>query len=238
MTIREMLRNSGIAVAVSVTLPCTGDAQTSRQDPTDTQAWYGAQVSANLPNGWESSLQYRARYIGDASQFRGSYFTAGLEKKLSKHLALSGSYRLASVEAATFHRIAAGSAVSGNVRELNWSLRALVQHQRKTFEDNDETSGESTTFLRTRLQLKRDITTRVSVYASTEPYFTFGADYPVDNWRNTIGTKFTLASGQKLDLFYIYRPDYAKAYNRAFHVIGTELDLSFKIRGQKKAKVK
>ncbi len=91
--------------------------------------------------------------------------------------------------------------------------------------------------MRTRFEVKRQVSSRFDVYASTEPYFTSGDGYLVDNWRNTVGAKIDVATGRRLDLFYIYRPDYAKAtYNRTFHVMGVDLDWSVKISRRKSGK--
>ncbi len=67
------------------------------------------------------------------------------------------------------------------------------------------------------------------MYASVEPYFTFETgEYPIDNIRNTLGLKYEYAKNKKVEVYYIYRPDFAKSYNRTFHVIG--VNVSFKAK--------
>ena len=202
-------------------------AQTSPQDPSDLQAWYGAVLELNLPNGWESSLQYRLRMVDGASSYRGSYVTAEGRKELVNGLAALGGYRLARVEDGTFHRFAVGAEATYDPSDaLRLTFRPQIQHQEQTFADDDEQSGDQKTLLRTRLRARYELTPSIDVYASTEPYFAFGEDYPIDNWRNTFGVKHALPGGLALDLFYIYRPDYARSYNRTFHVIGIELEIA------------
>jgi hypothetical protein len=62
-----------------------------------------------------------------------------------------------------------------------------------------------------------------------EPFFGFGAEYAVDNWRNELGLQYAFSKGVRLDLYYIYRPDYGRAYNRYFHVVGVTLRFSTRV---------
>lgn len=64
----------------------------------------------------------------------------------------------------------------------------------------------------------------------------FGATYFVDNIRNTIGCKYKLRKDLKLDVFYIYRPDYSKSYNRVYNIIGFNADYTIKVKKHKKKK--
>jgi hypothetical protein len=219
---------AALPVALGATLAATpAPAQTSASDPTDVQAWGGAVLELDLPKGWEASLQYRLRMVDDASSYRGSYLTAEAGYGLTDWLDALGGYRLARVEGGTYHRFALGAEATLDPSDaLRFTLRPLLQHQQRTFADDDEQSGDEKTLLRTRLRARHEPTDRLDLYASTEPYFAFGADYPVDNWRNTFGVKYDLTEAVALDLFYIYRPDYAREYNRTFHVIGFELEIA------------
>jgi Protein of unknown function (DUF2490) len=212
----------------------TAGAQTSRSDPTDLQAWYGGSLRLDLPDRWRASAEYRLRMVDNAQQVRGSYLTLGASRRVAGPLRLLSSYRLALVDNGTFHRLAAGAEAERESGALTLGVRGLVQYQKQNFTDNDETSSDEDTFVRARLEVSRRLSRRVDLYASSEPYLAFGADHMVDNWRNTVGTKVELAKGRKLNLFYIYRPDYAKAtYNRTFHVIGVDLDWTVKVGGSK-----
>jgi hypothetical protein len=202
-------------------------AQTSAADPSDLQAWYSASLVMDLPNGWETSFQYRLRMVDDASSYRGSYLTFEGQKEVVSWMSMLGGYRLARVEGGTYHRFALGAEARYDATDrFRLSLRPQVQHQVQTFADDDEQSGDQKTLLRTRLRGRYELTDALDFYASTEPYFAFGEDYPIDNWRNTVGLKYTLPGDVAVDLFYIYRPDYARSYNRTFHVIGIELEIA------------
>jgi hypothetical protein len=89
-----------------------------------------------------------------------------------------------------------------------------------------------------RLQGKYPVTKKLDAYVSWEPIMKFGGIYFIDNIRNTIGFKYKVLPDLKLDLYYIYRPDYAKSYNRLFHVIGFSADYSLKIKKKKSSKSK
>ena len=200
-------------------------AQTSALDPSDLQVWFGTTVEADLPNRWVATLQYRGRMVDDGSSYRGSYITAEGAWGALDWLDLIGGYRLALVEGGVYHRVAAGVEAIRSAGPFRVSLRPLLQHQRRSFADDDERAGDETTLLRTRLRGRYRATPRLDLYASSEPYFAFGADYPVDNWRNTAGVKLGVGESLWIDAFYIYRPDYARSYNRTFHVIGVDLEL-------------
>ena len=213
-----------VAVGFGLARPARAQGSTDR---TDVQGWYATKLTLDLPSKWEAGVQWRARYDDDLSSWRGAYITTDMAKEVGVWT-LEASHRLAVVEGERFHRVAAGGSWERRVGPLRITARALLQRQLQVFDANDETGTGATTFLRTRVQLRRTLSPRVSVYASSEPYFAFGADYPIDNWRNTVGTRWSLGGGRTLDLYYIYRPDYAKAYNRTFHIIGVDLDATIK----------
>ncbi len=205
-------------------------AQTSRADPTDVQAWYGAGVKLDLPRRWEASLQYRARMVGDARSYRGSYLTGEVGRGLGKRVQLFTGYRLALVDDGTYHRVAVGGEYEHRLGRTTLSLREIVQVQRQRFDDDEQ--GDSDAFARTRARIEHALGERLDVYASVEPFLPIGGGgegrYAVDNWRNTLGLQFEYRKGRRVDLFYIYRPDYARSYNRTFHVVGADLDFTVK----------
>lgn len=213
-----------ISVAWAVS-PGAARAQTSALDPTDLQTWFGTTVEADLPNRWVATLQYRARMVEDASAYRGSYVTAEGAWGALDWLDLLGGYRLALVQGGVYHRVAVGAEAIRSTGPFRVSLRPMLQHQRRTFADDDEQAGDETTLLRSRLRGRYRASPSLDLYASTEPYFAFGAEYPIDNWRNTVGIKYAITERIWVDGFYIYRPDYARSYNRTFHVIGVDLEL-------------
>ena len=210
---------------VSLTLPA--NAQTTRDDPTDVQAWLGGSLTLDLPNRWETSLQYRMRLVDDASDYHGSYFTTEVSRNLSDIFSAMTSYRLALVDSATFHRFALGAEARREFGALQLRLRPTVQYQRQHFEGDDEQSTDSDLLIRARGAARYDLSETLTLHGAVEPYFTFAdGEYPIDNIRNTVGLRWDFMEDQRIDLFYIYRPDFARSYNRTFHVIGLELDLT------------
>ena len=111
---------------------------------------------------------------------------------------------------------------------MKLAFRPLIQY-RSGFVDDGDVGGDGDTFARTRLRAEYPVTKKLDVYGSIEPFFAFGADYPVDNWRNELGLQYGFSKKVRLDLYYIYRPDYGKAYNRAFHTVGITLRFRTKV---------
>jgi len=228
---REWAGRLAVALMATTAVAMSVEAQPTRSDPSDLQAWYGASLTLDLPKKWESDVAYRVRYQNDASTWLGSYLTTDLSRGVGNGWRLGGSYRLAQVGDRTYHRVAVGPSWERRLYGVRVSGRVLAQYQRQSFDGDDEGSPDTDTFLRARLQLRRPLTRWLRGYVSTEPFFAPSGDFPVDNWRNTIGTEWDLGKGRALDLFYIYRPDYGKrSYNRTFHVIGAQLEFDWKPR--------
>lgn len=200
-----------------------------RSDPVDTQSRTGVRLRLDLPRRWTADLTYQHRMVDNLTTYRASYFTLKGTYGLSKRIEALASYRLAKAPEWSSHRYALGLEYSLKRRPWSLSLRPMIQ-RRTRLEDDDEVGGEGATFLRTRLKLERRITRRLDAYAAVEPFFAFGADYPIDNWRNEIGLQYELAKRVRLEAYYIHRPDYGKSYNRLFHVIGVTLRFEAKIR--------
>jgi hypothetical protein len=205
----------------------------TKADPTDVQGWYGASFNTNLPRKWSVNLNYQARFIDNLSYYNGSYITLGGAKKINKHLEFMGDYRLSVVRAGIYNRFTIGTELSKKLKHLNLALRFQLQNQLQEFDDATKPSDKSA-YWRVRFQGKYAINKKWEAYASFEPIMKFGATYFVDNIRNTIGCKYKLRKDLKLDLFYIYRPDYAKSYNRLYNIIGLNADYTFKVKKHKK----
>ena len=220
------------ALVLSAASAATAGAQTSRADPTDVQGWYQLGVDVDLPRKWESSIEYRLRTVENASAYRGSYLTTEIGRELFRRVSLFASYRYADVDAEVTHRFALGAEVARKLGRATLSFRPQVQHRLQG--GDDEQGTDAKTLVRTRLKLAHPLTGSLGVYASTEPYLDPTAGWAMDNWRNTVGTKWEYAKGKTVDLFYIYRPDYAKSYDRTFHVVGMNLGFDVKLGGRKK----
>lgn len=209
-----------------------GYAQTSKEDPVDWQGWYGASITADLPHKWELSLDYQARFFNNLQTYNGSYIGLDAAKKLNNWLELMAGYRISLVSTGTYHRFSLGGEASKDIGAFDLGLRLLLQNRQQDF-DEIAKQDDNSTLWRVRLQGKYKINKGLSVYASAEPVMLFGGSRFVDNLRNTAGIKFKVTKSTKMDLFYIYRPDYAKKYNRTFNIIGLNAAYTFKIKKEK-----
>jgi hypothetical protein len=212
-------------------------AQTSKADPTDLQGWYGGTLDINLPRKWAAELDYQARYFNNIRTFNGSYISVGASKEISDFLSLQAEYRLALVSGVTSHRFSIGAEANRELGLVDISLRALIQNRVQDFDDvmvQNENSG----YWRVRIGAKFGLIKKLDMYVQTEPIMKFGGIYFIDNWRNTLGFKYKLSNQFKLDAYYIYRPDYAKAtYNRLYHINGVSIIYSVKSKGPKNPKI-
>jgi hypothetical protein len=164
--------------------------------------------------------------IGNSSVYYGSYFSGELGHPVGKHLTVFTNYRLAKVTDAVSHRYGVGAEMETKRGRFTLSFRPMFQYQRKFLGDAEQGSRE---VLRTRVRAKVPATKHVTFYGSVEPYFAFTGVYPVDNWRNTAGVQWEFMKHGKIDLHYIYRPDYAKIYNRTYHIFGAEFSMDLKL---------
>lgn len=223
-----LLRLAASLAAILCATPVGVRAQTSRADPTDLQSRFGTQLRINLPDKWLATLQVQGRMVDDLSSYRGTYVNSEVERGFGKHLAVLANYRMALVDDGTYHRLGLGVEAAGKLGKAKVSFRPLFQFQRQHFEGDDDFASDDDAYVRARAAVKVPLSERWALTGSVEPYFKLGADYPVDNWKNTVSVEYKVAKGVKLDAFYTYRPDYAKSYNRTFHIVGAEMELEVK----------
>jgi len=220
---------AAVCLAALIGLMASGaQAQTSRSDPTDLQSRFGTQVRLNLPDKWLATVQVQGRMVDDVSSYRGTYLSGEVERGLGKHLALLANYRLALVDRGTYHRFGLGAEASGKLGEAKLSLRPMFLFQRQHFDGDDDFGSDDDAYVRVRGAVKVPLSARWALTGAVEPYFKLGADYPVDNWKNTLTLEYEITKGVKLDAYYSYRPDYGKSYNRTFHIVGTEVEIEVK----------
>lgn len=224
------MKNKAASILLAAGFLAPGLAAPSRAeaDTVDTQSRAGLSLDVNLPSRWRAELEYENRRFEDLATFRGHYFTVQTGFRPARGLEVLANYRLADGTDWTSHRFGLGLEYEHEKGGFTLGLRPIFQYRTKAVDD-DDTGGDGDTFLRTRLQVQYALARRLDVYASVEPYFAFGADYPVDNWKDTFGLKLDITKHAKIDLYYIYRPDYGKSYNRQFHVIGFELRFKVKL---------
>lgn len=209
-------------------------AQTSAADPVDVLGWYGIGLAFDLKNKWEAGVDYQARFQNNLTSYKGSYISFFGTKAVSKRITIQGEYRLGLVEGSAFHRFSLGGEYEPKMRQVDLGFRILFLNNIQDFID-PVAASQNDLFWRARLKANMKINKKWAMYLLAEPVMKFGGNRFVDNLRNTIGFKHRTSKSSKLDLYYMYRPDFAKAkYNRTFHVIGMNVDFKLPRPGKKK----
>jgi len=215
---------------ISVCMMCTAVAQTSKTDPNDVEGWAGIGLNLKLPGKWDVGMDYQLRTDSNVSRYKGSYFTPEINYKLSKKVKAIANFRYASTNNGNSSRVGMGIDYAEKFKKWKLEFRPQLQYTIKYANDGD-VSNQSKWILRTKLGLEYALSKKLEAYTSVEPFFTFDkTEYFIDNIRNTIGLKYAYKKNNTLGFFYIYRPDYAKSYNRNFHIAGIKLDLNWKIK--------
>lgn len=218
----------GLAI---VAFSLSGRAQTSKADPKDLQGWMQASLGLNLPKRWDASMDLQYRRQGDLGAFMGAYVSPSVGYGITKKMRVFANYRYARTSDAWSSRLGIGMEFTAKKSGWNIGFRPQVQHTLRYADDGDG-SASAKTLLRARLQARHALTKRLDGYFSLEPYLNFDpSEYIIDNIRNTVGVRYEYAKGRRIGLFYMYRPDYSKSYNRDFHVVGVRWDLDWKVGG-------
>jgi len=230
ITKMQALKKSILITLISIFLYSSAGAQTSKTDPNDVEGWTGVGFNLNLPGKWSMGLDYQLRTDSNISRYKGSYFTPEISYKVSAKIKAISNFRYASTINGQSTRIGMGFEYSEKFKKWKLELRPQLQYTVQYANDGD-VGNQSKWILRTRLGLEHALSKKLETYASIEPFFTFDKTaYFVDNIRNTIGLKYEYKKNNTVGFFYIYRPDYAKSYNRNFHIAGIKLDLNWKIK--------
>lgn len=230
ITKKPALKKIFLIHVISICMMCAAVAQTSKTDPNDVEGWAGIGLNIKLPGKWDIGMDYQLRTDSNVSRYKGSYFTPEINYKLSKKLKAIANFRYASTNNGNSSRIGMGMEYAEKFKKWKLEFRPQLQYTIKYANDGD-VSNQSKWILRTKLGLEFALSKKLEAYTSVEPFFTFDkTEYFIDNIRNTIGLKYEYKKNNSLGFFYIYRPDYAKSYNRNFHIAGIKLDLNWKIK--------
>jgi len=203
-------------------------SQATKQDPIDVQGWFSANVEADLPKKWTVDVTFQSRFNNNISQNNGYYYSFGVEKKIYKPFSLQAEYRLAKVLKGTFNRYSAGFDIDLAFRKIKFDVRVLYQNQIQDFDDPIK-ENDKDHFLRMRIRAKFPFSNKSSVLMSFEPIYQVSNNLQIDNYRYQIGFRQDFTKQLRAEVFYFYRPDYAKSYVRQYHVVGTALTYSFKV---------
>lgn len=203
-------------------------SQTSRSDPSDKQARYGATLSLNLPKKWDLDFEYQARYRNDFQDFRGHYLSLTPQKEIFKNFSVLAEYRIALLDAATYHRSTFGVVYKRKIHNTKLGLRGLIQNQVEELDDIDKEDRHDI-YWRVKLSAAQPLLKKFEVHASIEPVMMDGGIHPINNFRTTVGVKYKLVKRLNLDVYHLNKQDYAKTYDRRFDIFGIGLEYSWKL---------
>lgn len=203
-------------------------SQTSRSDPNDKQARYGATLSLDLPKKWGIDVTYQERYRNDFQDFRGGYLSVGPQKEIFKNFTVLSEYRIAWLSGATYHRVTAGAVYKYKLHNTKLSLRALVQNQMEEFDDADKTDRHDV-YWRVKLGAQHPVFKRWDVFASIEPVKMVNGPHTLDNLRTTVGIKYKVIKRLEVEAYYLNKQDYAKSYDRVFDIFGVGAEYTLKL---------
>ncbi|MFN8355936.1 MAG: DUF2490 domain-containing protein [Spirosomataceae bacterium] len=208
---------------VLITHKSTGWAQSKD----DFQTWYGASLKLDFKKGWAVTGQYRLRLTENSSYYKGSYLFGQVDKRLNKYLLATANYRLAMVDVGTYHRYAVGLEGRYQLKGLSFFLRPMVQYQQQNFAGDDEQT-DTDTYFRPRFTVKYQLSRRFDAYVYAEPFYKLDKNPNLDWWQNSAGIKYEFSKGKKINLYYIWQPDYSHKTFRTNHIVGIDLEFTIK----------
>lgn len=230
ITKKMTLKKTFLFILILACIMSPSFAQTSKTDPNDVEGWAGIGLNFKLPGKWDLGIDYQLRTDSNVSRYKGSYFTPEVNYKLSKKFKAIVNFRYASTNNGNSSRIGMGMEYAEKFKKWKLDFRPQLQYTVRYANDGD-VSNQSKWILRTKIGMEHALSKKLEAYASIEPFFTFDkTEYFIDNIRNTIGLKYEYKKNNTIGFFYIYRPDYAKSYNRNFHIAGIKIDLNWKIK--------
>ena len=205
------------------------EAQATKSDPVDMQGWFGANIEADFPKKWNVDLSYQARMNNNITNYNGSYYSIGVKKRLFRPISLLVEYRLSKVLKGTYNRYSFGFDIDYNLQKIKTDVRLLYQNQIQDFDDPIKEIDKDN-FFRIRARVRFPVINRTSLVLSTEPIYGLSSGFSIDNYRHQLALRYDIDKNVQLELFYINRPDYAKSYKRQYHIFGTTLSYSFKVK--------
>ena len=221
----------GLKILFCITILGTAElqAQATRTDPIDVQAWFGAGLDFDLPKKWQAGIEYQSRIENNIKTLKGSYYSFSLEKEIVKHVTVMGQYRLSKVQGEQFSRFGFGFTLDKKLGEVKTDLRLLYQNKQLDLVDpiNQEPADH---YLRARARARKALSKQLDLIASFEPIYRVQQGVKIDNYRIQGGVRLHFNKAASLDIFYLNRPDYFKSYKRQYHVFGTAFSYEFKIK--------
>ncbi|MFN8341367.1 MAG: DUF2490 domain-containing protein [Cyclobacteriaceae bacterium] len=226
--IRWMALTSFVVFAAVI----TSEAQATKTDPSDLQTWTSVGAGIDYKR-WDASLDYQLRMEGNSQVYKGSYLSPEVGYRLLKGLRGFANFRIAFTSFGSSERWGMGMEYVHKFGKWSVTIRPQMQYTQQYVDDGD-TGNPDKWMLRLKGTLKYPLTDNLSAYASLEPFYRVTDNWAKDNIRNSMGIRWNFAHGQKLDAFFMYRPDYVKKYVRTFYVIGMQWSYTWKVDDKKK----
>ncbi len=210
-------------------------SQATKSDPRDGEGWYSISLKLDFPKKWEMNLNYETRYYNNLKTYYGSYISIEGSNNLNKKIKTNAEYRISFLTAGVTHRYTLGMEVMAmKSKKIELNGRFLIQNRiQDSYNPLEE--NQKSLFWRLRGQVKFQLNKKVDIYTSVEPIMEIGANRFVDNWRNVLGTKLKLSDKTKLDVSYVYRPDFGKnSYIRYYDILCLNICQNIKINSKTK----
>ncbi|MBP6722731.1 MAG: DUF2490 domain-containing protein [Bacteroidia bacterium] len=214
-------RSLCILLLLLVLLPFASNAQTS-----DLQGRAGVQVKQDFRKGFDLSLGYQARLDHGLQAFRGSYFTADLGYKLSKHLGATFEFRYAT--SPDWDKFRFGLALTGKTKVKKIDLSAKIRYQYEHFLQNWPEIGQfpDRQNIRLKLEAERKVIKHVRGHISIEPQIRIEArNTRFQRVRNIVGFDWEIVKNHHLDVSYYFQPQFKSAEVKYVNILAATFSL-------------
>ncbi len=211
-------------------LPFASNAQTS-----DLQGRAGVQVKQDFRKGFDLSVGYQARLDHGLQSFRGSYFTADLGYKLSKHLGATFEFRYAT--SPDWDKFRFGLALMGKTKVKKIDLSAKLRYQYEHFLQNWPEIGQfpDRQNIRLKLEAERKVIKHVRGHISIEPQVRIEDRLTsLQRVRNIVGFDWEIVKNHHLDVSYYFQPQFKSAEVRYVNILAATYSLDLEKWKKKK----
>jgi hypothetical protein len=211
-------------------LPISANAQSS-----DFQGRAGVKVTQDFRKGFDLSVGYQLRLDHGMQAFRGSYFTADVGYKLSKHLGATFEFRYATSPEWDKFRI--GLALTGKTKVEKIDLSAKIRYQYEHFLQNWPDIGQfpDRQNFRLKLEAERKVFKHVRGHISIEPQIRIdGRNASFQRVRNIVGIDWEIVKKHHLDISYYFQPQFKSLEVKYVNILAATFSLDLEKWKKKK----
>jgi hypothetical protein len=216
-----------------VLLPFASNAQTS-----DLQGRAGVQVKQDFRKGFDLAVGYQARLDHGFQSFRGSYFTADLGYKLSKHLGATFEFRYAT--SPRWDKFRFGLALTAKTKVKKINLSAKLRYQYEHFLQNWPEIGQfpDRQNIRLKLEAERKVIKHVRGHLSIEPQIRIEDRLTsLQRVRNIVGFDWEIVKNHHLDVSYYFQPQFKSAEVKYVNILAATYSLDLEKWKKKNKKI-